>query len=163
MKHVFREGDGYLVNQDAGGISLEILPQGGGIIHPFKVTYRKDGESFKVKVRAGTVNNLVPKIGTTYLDAEEAPELTVSGSGYKDIVLEASVGSPPVFFPDTVTVQFKARDSYDDSDENGYLALASLNIVDGKVASFNQFVYASQVLTRVKPGTATALWNWSSR
>jgi hypothetical protein len=133
------------------------------IIHPFKVTVYKSGENFVAKVRAGTVNNLVPKIGTDYLDASPQPSLTFTGTGYKDIVLEASVGDPPIFFPDTVTVQVKARGTYPDTDENGYLALASVNIVDGAIASFAQYVYASQVLMRVKPGSATALWNWNSR
>jgi hypothetical protein len=133
------------------------------IIHPFKVTVYKSGENFIVKVRAGTVNNLVPKIDDVYLDASPQGTLSFTGSGFKDIVLEASVGDPPIFFPDTVTVQVKARESYEDTDENGYLVLASVNIVDGAIASFSQYVYASQVLMRVKPGTETALWNWNSR
>lgn len=133
------------------------------IIHPFKVTVYKDGTNFVAKVRAGTVNNLVPKIGTEYLDASPQPSLTFTGSGYKDIVLEAAVGDPPVFFPATVTVQVKTRGTYPDTDENGYLVLASVNIVDGAIVSFTQHVYASQVLMRAKPGASTALWNWSSR
>ncbi len=39
------------------------------LVHPFKVTARKDGSNVKVKVRAGTVNNLVPTISSTALDA----------------------------------------------------------------------------------------------
>jgi len=108
MKHVFREGEGYIVNQDAGGISLEILPQGGGFDHPFKVTYRKDGDNFKIKVRAGTVNNLVPTISSTYLDAEEAPELTITGTGHQDIVLEAELGDTPVFFPNNIFIKLNS-------------------------------------------------------
>jgi hypothetical protein len=163
MKWNFREGDDYLVHQDSGGISLEILPQGGGFDHPFKVTYRKDGNDIKIKVRAGTVNNLVPTISSIYLDAEEAPELTITGTGHQDIVLEAELGDTPVFFPNNISINAFERGEYSDDNSFGYLAIASLNIVDGKVATFSQFVYSSQVVTRVKPGSATALWNWSSR
>ena len=36
-------------------------------------------------------------------------------------------------------------------------------MVGEKSFTVNQFVYASQVLVRAKPGTADAIWFWSSR
>ena len=58
--------------------SLEVdLPPPDVLAHPFKLSVRKDGAYYKVKVRAGTVNNLVPKIDGEYLDAVVAPELSI--------------------------------------------------------------------------------------
>lgn len=157
------EGDGYIYNQDLGGVSLNILPP---IIlnppYPFKVTYFKDGEVHKVRIRAGTVNNLVPKIGSDFLDAETPPSLTLSGNHTHRIYLKASTASPPVFFPDTVVVESATSDSAN-TNSNGYLLIATVVIASNALVSVNQYVYASQVLVRAKPGTADALWSWSSR
>ncbi|MFN7341343.1 MAG: hypothetical protein ACK5VI_09725 [Opitutia bacterium] len=131
-------------------------------LYPFKVTVKKDGENFKVTVRAGTVNNLVPKIGSNFLDAETPPTLTLTGDDTHRIYLKASSASPPVFFPDTVVVESATTDQ-SDTNANGYLKIASVVVSGGNVTAVNQFVYASQVLVRAKPGTANALWSWSSR
>lgn len=132
------------------------------IVHPFKITaFKRDG-SIKVRVRAGTVNNLVPKIGTVYLDAATAPELTISGDATHRIYLKAETGATPIFFPDTCTVVAFPNDQTD-TDEDGYLLIGSVVVASGAITAVNQYVYASQVVVRAKPGTATALWNWSSR
>ena len=131
-------------------------------LHPFKITVFRDGSSIKVRVRAGTVNNLVPTISSTALDAATPPTLTLSGDNTHRIYLKASTASPPVFFPDTIIVESQTSDQ-NDSNSNGYLKIGSVVVSGGKVTEVNQFVYASQVLVRAKPGTATALWSWSSR
>ena len=143
-------------------MSLNILPQSKSFNYPFKVSAYKDGASIKVRVRAGTVNNLVPKISSTFLDAETAPTLTISGNNTHRIYLKASSATPPVFFPDTVVVE-SATSDLADTDSNGYLLIGSVVVSAGNVTAVNQYVYASQVLVRAKPGTATALWSWSSR
>jgi len=132
------------------------------LVHPFKVTARKDGSNVKVKVRAGTVNNLVPTISSTALDAATPPELTLTGDAVHRIYLRASSASPPVFFPDTIIVQSNTSDQTD-GNTYGYLKIATVTVDGGEIVSVNQYVYASQVLVRAKPGTATALWSWSSR
>ena len=162
---------GYSANQSSGVFvkaqgspspSLEIEDQSAEIVHPFKVSAFKDGSDVKVTVRAGTVNNLVPKIGSDYLDAATPPTLTLSGNATHRIYLKASTASPPVFFPDTVVVESATSDQAD-TNTYGYLLLATVVVDGGVIKSVNQFVYASQVLVRAKPGTATALWSWSSR
>jgi hypothetical protein len=130
--------------------------------HPFQVKPFKDGNTIKVRVRAGTVNNLVPKIGSDPLDKDPAPAATLDGDGTHRIYLKASTASPPVFFPDTVVVETATSDTAD-TDSNGYLLLATVVVDNERIISTNQFVYASQVLVRAKPGSATALWSWSSR
>ena len=158
------KGVGILAKGIGSGSPSFVLEDRGDeeFLHPFKVTTYVDGESIKVNIRAGTVNNLVPTISSTYLDAATAPTLTLSGDNTHRIYLKASSASPPVFFPDTIVVQSATADQAD-TDTNGYLQIASVVISGGNVTSINQFVYASQVLVRAKPGTATALWSWSSR
>jgi hypothetical protein len=157
-----QDGTGYTYRDDGRGISLDILPDIQAFVYPFKVTYMKDGASIKVSVRAGTVNNLVPKISSTFLDDETPPTLTISGNNTHRIYLKASSATPPVFFPDTVVVE-SATSDLADTDSNGYLLIGSVVVSGGNVTAVNQYVYASQVLVRAKPGTATALWSWSSR
>ena len=159
---LINQGVGVTSSSGPGGIAFEVLPGIGPQPYPFKVKAYKDGTSNKVQVRAGTVNNLVPKIGSDYLDAVTPPSLTLTGNATHRIYLKASTASPPVFFPDTVVVESATSDQAD-TDSNGYLLLATVVVDGGIVKSINQFVYASQVLVRAKPGTATALWSWSSR
>jgi hypothetical protein len=130
--------------------------------HPFKVTVFMDGDAVKFSVRAGTVNNIVPKIGTDFLDAIPAPAGTLDGDATHRIYLKASSTSPPAFFPDTV-VAISSTADIADTDADGYLLLATVVVTGGSIGPVNQYVYASQVLVRAKPGTSTALWSWSSR
>lgn len=132
------------------------------LVHPFQVVAYKDGADVKVRVRAGTVNNLVPEIGGTALDAATPPTLTLSGDHTHRIYLRGESSSPPVFFPDAVEA-VSATSDQTDTDTYGYLKIASVVVSGGAIVSVNQFVYGSQVLVRAKPGTATALWSWSSR
>lgn len=159
----FNAGSGYAHYVGKDGASLEVLPTAQGIIHPFKIMANKSGGSIKVRVRAGTVNNKVPTIGGDRLDkAPPVPELTLSGDATHRIYINAAKGSTPVFFPETVTIVSDTSDKVD-TDNNGYLLVGTVVVSGGKVTSVNQFVYASQVVVRAKPGDATALWLWSSR
>jgi len=130
--------------------------------HPFQVWAYKSGNDFKARVRAGTVNNLVPTISSTLLDAATPPELTLTGNGTHRIYIKGEVGGSPVFFPDTVTI-VSTTSTFTDSDSAGYLQIASITVTAGKITALSQFVYASQILIRAKPGEDNALWSWSSR
>ena len=158
------KGVGILAKGIGSGTPSLVLEDRGDdeFLHPFKVTTFVDNGTIKVNVRAGTVNNLVPTISSTALDAATPPTLTLSGDHTHRIYLKASSASPPVFFPDTIVVESQTSDQTD-TDSNGYLLIASVVVSGGVVTQVNQFVYASQVLVRAKPYTATALWSWSSR
>lgn len=161
---ILGKGVGVLMKNSGSGSPSYVLEEVAQdeIVHPFKLTVRKSGENFKVFVRAGTVNNLVPKIGSTYLDAVEPPFLTISNTATHRIYLKAMTGATPIFFPDTCEVVAFPNDQTD-TDEDGYLLIGNVVINEGRLVSVNQFVYASQVVVRAKPGSATALWSWSSR
>ncbi len=159
------KGVGVLAKGIGSGTPSFVLQDPGDpepFIHPFRVTAFKTNDEIKVFIRAGTVNNLVPKIGADFLDAETPPNLTISGDHTHRIYLKASSATPPVFFPNTIVVESATTDQ-SDTNSNGYLKIASVVVSGGNVTAVNQFVYASQVLVRAKPGTDTALWSWSSR
>jgi len=161
------KGVGIYTKMSGSGSPCYVLadqPDPESFDHPFKVTVFKDGAAVKFSVRAGTVNNIVPKIGSTFLDAIPAPAgtLDTASDATHRIYLEASSASPPAFFPDTV-VAISSTADIADTDTDGYLLLATVAVTGGRIGPVNQFVYASQVLVRAKPGTSTALWSWSSR
>jgi hypothetical protein len=161
------KGVGIYTKMSGSGSPCYVLadqPDSEPFDHPFRVTVFKDGDAVKFSVRAGTVNNIVPKIGSTFLDAIPAPAgtLDTAADATHAIYLEASNTSPPAFFPDTVGV-ISSTGYIEDTDEDGYLLLATVGVTGGRIGPVNQYVYASQVLVRAKPGTSTALWSWSSR
>jgi hypothetical protein len=137
---------------------------------PFKVTVGKEGNDVTVFVRPGSVNNFMPKIGSSYLDATPTPYLsfsTFTSTNTKIVVLKVTKDGVR-FFPNTC--QIILLDDYEslvDTDNYGYLALATIsgqNSPQGPiVTSVSQLIYASQIVIRAKPGSETAIWSFSSR
>lgn len=161
-------GVGVLMKGSGSGSPSFVLEDLGDapILHPFRLTARTEvvggvGTSY-VKVRAGTVNNKVPTIGGTRLDSSTPPEITLTGTETHRIYIKVEIGASPVFFPDTVTIINTTTDQTD-ADEDGYLLIGTIVTEDGVVTAINQFVYASQVVVRAKPGTGTAIYLWTSR
>lgn len=138
----------------------------GQIDFPFRAYPIFTNDGIEVYVRPGTANNRMPKISGVYLDATVTPALQITSSGTWDIVLKATKTGTK-FFPDTLAVEAKLRDTYPDTDNEGYLMLATLNVTGTtpglSITSFSQIVYASQVVVRTKAGSQTAVWTWSSR
>lgn len=138
--------------------------------YPFKVSVTSgDGNEKIVRVRAGTVNNFVPKISGKYLDADPEPTFKFSSvtNGKKIVALKVTKDGAK-FFPKTVEVILVDSESeIDNTDSVGYLQLASITCTNTagvlSVTSVSQFIYASQVVARAKPGTETAIWAFSSR
>lgn len=158
------KGVGVLAKNSGSGSPSFVLEDLGDdpILHPFRITVRtEDGTTF-AKVRAGTVNNIVPTISSTRLDAVTPPELTLTGDATHRIYLKASIGASPVFFPDTMIVTSATSDQTD-SNNDGYLLVGTVVISGGAVVGVNQYVYASQVVVRAKPGSGTAIYLWTSR
>lgn len=158
----FNQGHGYAHYVGRDGVSLEILPQNRGFLHPFKISVSKSNGTFRAKVRAGTVNNLVPMMNGDDMDIVPPPQLTLTDDATNRIYIRAESSAPPVFFPETLEV-ITSTSVQTDTNTNGYLLIGSVVLAEGKVQAVNQYVYASQVVVRAKPGSATALWNWSSR
>ena len=96
----FNAGDGYAHYVGKDGVSLEILPQAQGIVHPFKIKAFKKNGALKATVRAGTANNLVPILDGDDMDIVPPPELTLTDNATNRIYLKAEKGGSTVFFPD---------------------------------------------------------------
>jgi hypothetical protein len=155
-----------------GTVYMDEMSEDGTILYdfPFKVTLGLEGNEVRVYVRAGSVNNFMPKIDNKYLDFAPAPYLTfssVSSTNTKIVAIKVTKDGVK-FFPQTCEIVLK--DDYESlapSDNVGYLAIASISaeMVGGKVVlrGLNQLIYASQVLIRAKAGTETAIWSFSSR
>lgn len=138
--------------------------------YPFKVTLGAIGNTIQVYVRPGSVNNFMPKIGTKWLDDADRPHLdfTTFTMTNKKIVALKVTKQGVKFFPNTVEVVLLDDDeALVDTDNYGYLQIASISgtNVAGKpnILAIYQIIYASQVVARMKPGTQTAIWDWSSR
>lgn len=136
---------------------------------PFRISVGKDTVGLFATVRPGTVNNFIPKTDFgVYLDNVEVPKIRLNDTGIYDIVIKATKDTTK-FFPTTVIVQALKRDTYADTDTFGYLVLGSVTIqpasgaVEKRITYVGNNVFASQVVVRVKPGSAAAIWSWSSR
>lgn len=148
--------------------------------YPFKVSVMSGDTagSFKVFVRAGTVNSYIPKVlggpdNGKYLDTEPAPylEMTSASSDNKYVILRARVSeSGGKFFPnDTDVYLVDSLESLADSNTDGHILIASIALKkeSGQIVGVNkisQFIYSSQGLVRVAPGGGmNCLWSWTSR
>lgn len=161
-------GVGYTFYGGPEGVAFDIQ-QGGtaGFLHPFKVKLKKvkgvDGV-INAYVRAGTVNNIVPKINSKYLDDPTVNPVSVSTEdGIQDVLLKVTKGSSPVFFPTEATIEVSSRPIPANTDTNGYLVLASISFSASGKATVTQQIYSSQIVARAKPGGSTAIWLFSSR
>lgn len=143
-------------------------PQGPEIINfPFKVRVRKVAGQLKAFVLPGTCNNIVPKIASVYLDADDPPSLDVNSVGTKIIALKVTYGTAS-FFPNTVEIVALTSDSeLEATNTNGFLQIASFNVtsVNGSMTAgpIYQYIFSSQVALRFKPGSGTAVWSFHSR
>lgn len=135
-----------------------------GFLHPYKVTVRYVDGGLRVFVRAGTVNNVVPEIDGKQLDdpTNEGISITVlDGAGVWYVQLQVT-GESGQFFPETAEI-IVATEMTSDTNSEGYLNLAGISFTESGKPRVNQFIYASQIAIRAKPGDSTAIWLFSSR
>lgn len=126
---------------------------------PFEVTLTKVDGAWKAGIYPGMVNQVVPKVGSKYLDELPAPLLDVSGSGR--ILLKAT-HEPKKWFPRNVEVVFNSGQTVpEDTETNGYLQLGSISMVNGNPV-FSQLTTGNKLLNRFKMGAAGAYWSWST-
>lgn len=117
----------------------------------------------KVTVTPGTVNRIVPVIGTDYIDKDTPPTITVTGEGYICIKLTYV---PATFFPRTSEIIFNAGvPTPADTETVGYYPLAKINATTvGAVTTYSMIVlsYGNFVCNRLKSGANPAVWYWST-
>lgn len=146
-------------------------PLGPDIVrHPFKVYIKKGTAGIDVYVMPGTANNRMVKIGSDDLDKSEAPKLnftTFSMTGKKIVALKITYATATFFPQASEIVLLDDEESLTDTNTTGFLQIASItgSSVSGKakISAVNQFIHASQIVVRVKPGSSNAVWSFLSR
>jgi hypothetical protein len=121
MNKSIQPGDGYTVNNFGGAASLSIDSPAIQFYPDAPLVVKKSGAD-KVYITPGTVNQIVPKVDGTYIDALPRPTITVSASGYIILRVERVADQP---FPNTPTIYYNATIPADTT-SYGYFALASV-------------------------------------
>lgn len=161
MPNSIQPGDGYTVNNFGGAASLSIDSPAIQFYPDAPLVVKKSGAD-KVYITPGTVNQIVPKVDGTYIDALPRPTISVSASGY--IILEVSrVADQP--FPNSPVIYYSATIPSNTSSK-GYFNLASVTVT-GTVAtglSITVTNYRSPYIGAVSVGRqkfgGTATYHW---
>ena len=122
MFNSIQPGDGYTVNNFGGSQSLSIDSSNTQWYPDIPLTVQKGAGSDKVYIVPGTVNQLVPKVSGTYIDALPRPTITLSATGYIILRVERVANQP---FPNNPTIYYNASIPADTT-TYGHFALASV-------------------------------------
>jgi hypothetical protein len=121
MNKSIQPGDGYTVNNFGGAASLSIDDPPVQFYPDIPLTIQL-AKTDKVYVIPGSVNQLIPKVDGTYIDALPRPTITVSASGYIILRVERVANQP---FPNNPIIYYNATIPADTT-TYGHFALASV-------------------------------------
>lgn len=150
-----------------GGVTLDFTGGGAGGAptspDPFEPLNASVGDDKKVTVTFGIVNNIVPTIADTPLDAEDAPTLSISGT--RKIYLQTNwTGDEPKSL-ESAEVKFTEGDVPEDTSERGHQLLSTISIDEGGAVTINKGVTHSLRVERMHcPGTTgpgTTEYGWA--
>jgi len=157
MKTHIDSGAGYSVNNVGNSVSLSIDSQ-IQYYPDIPLSVQTVTES-KVSIIPGSVNQLIPTVGGTYIDAIPRPTISVSASGY--IILEVSrvAGQP---FPNNPIIYWSATIP-SDTTSKGYFNLASVTITGSPTTGYGLAInnYRSPYIGAVSVGRQTVATNAS--
>jgi hypothetical protein len=122
MYNSIQSGDGYTVNNfgKAASLSIDSTKQ----IYPNVPLTVQLAATNKVYIIPGSVNQLIPTVSGTYIDAIPRPTITVSASGYIILRVVRVAGQP---FPNTPTIYWSATIPADTT-SYGHFNLASVTV-----------------------------------
>jgi hypothetical protein len=120
MRTSIDSGVGYTVSNIGNSVSLSIDNQVQ--YYPDVPLTVKSSGSDKVYIVPGTVNQLVPKVDGTYIDARPRPTITLSATGYIILRVERVANQP---FPNNPVIYYNATIPADTT-TYGYFVLASV-------------------------------------
>lgn len=134
----------------------------GAVDHPFKISPRKTpGGALRATITPGTLNNIVPKIGSSLLTDSPPPQLSLTANATNYICLSAQFdNSSLAVVPASVKVQ--AFTSLPANGENngefwGHLLLGQVVIGSAAIESVSQFVSTSEQTLRTY-GLNNVIW-----
>jgi hypothetical protein len=155
MKTSINSGVGYSVNNIGNSISLSIDNQTQW--YPDIPLSVQPSGSGKVYIVPGSVNQLIPTVSGTYIDASPRPTISVSASGY--IILEVSrvAGQP---FPNSPVIYYSATIP-SDTTSKGYFNLASVTVTGSPATGLGLAInnYRSPYIGAVSVGRQTIATN----
>jgi hypothetical protein len=160
MPNSIDAGDGYFVTNVGKSSSLTIDNQTQW--YPDIPLTVKGAGSKEVYIVPGTVNQLIPKVSGTYIDALPRPKITVSANGYIILNVKRVTGQP---FPNDPTIYWSSTIPADTSSD-GYFALASVNVTGTATTGFGLSIsnYRSPYIGAVSVGRqkfgGTATYHW---
>ena len=131
MPNSIQPGDGYTVNNFGGAASLSIDSQVQ--FYPNAPLTVQSAGSDKVYITPGTVNQLVPKVDGTYIDALPRPTITLSATGYIILRVERVANQP---FPNNPVIYYNATIPADTT-TYGYFALASVTKIGSATTGYS--------------------------
>jgi hypothetical protein len=160
--------DGVIYQSHAGGLALSNPPiDSTRNILPFTVSVVLDGSNWKYSVFPGTLNNVIPKMGSPPVVLTNNPPPTATfGKSLAENQLEyiyiasSPLSEEPYTFPDPNNCKIINDSSpQTDDDNNSYLLIATVNQKTGAVT---QMVNSSLWGSRFKCGAEQATY-WYSR
>jgi hypothetical protein len=126
---------------------------------PFEVDIAKVDGAWKASIYPGLVNQIVPKIGSDYIDQLPTPLLTINGAGR--ILIKATYETRK-FFPRNTEIIFNGGQNVpEDTETYGYYQIASISMVNG-VPMVTQLSVGNKLVNRFKMGATGAYWSWSA-
>lgn len=159
--NVIQSGDGYTVTNVGGSATLSIDSQTQW--YPdIPLTVQRAAGDRKVYIIPGTVNQLIPKVSSTYIDALPRPTISVTANGYIILRVERVANQP---FPNTPTIYYNATIPADTT-TYGYFALASVTVTGSattgyglSISSFRSPLIGAVHVSRASfNGDATYYW-----
>jgi len=155
MKSYIDSGAGYSVNNVGNSVSLSIDSQ-IQYYPDIPLTVQGVTES-KVSIIPGSVNQLIPTVDGTYIDAIPRPTITVSASGYIILRVVRVAGQP---FPNTPTIYWSATIPADTT-SYGHFNLASVTVTGTAATGLGLAInnYRSPYIGAVSVGRQTIATN----
>ena len=157
MFNSIQPGDGYTVNNFGGSQSLSIDSGNTQWYPDIPLSVQKGGALDKVYIIPGSVNQLIPTVGGTYIDALPRPTITVSASGYIILRVVRVAGQP---FPNTPTIYWSATIP-SDTTSYGHFNLASVTVTGTSATGLGLAItnYRSPYIGAVSVGRQTIATN----
>jgi len=156
MYNSIQSGDGYTVNNFGKAASLSIDSQAIQFYPKIPLTVQPASQG-KIYIIPGTVNQLIPTVSGTYIDARPRPTITVSASGYIILRVVRVAGQP---FPNTPTIYWSATIPADTT-TYGHFNLASVTVTGSPTTGLGLAVnnYRSPYIGAVSVGRQTIASN----
>jgi hypothetical protein len=155
MKSYVDSGAGYSVNNVGNSVSLSIDSQ-IQYYPDIPLSVQSVTES-QVSIIPGSVNQLIPTVDGTYIDAIPRPTITVSASGYIILRVVRVAGQP---FPNTPTIYWSATIPADTT-SYGHFNLASVTVTGTAATGLGLAInnYRSPYIGAVSVGRQTIATN----